>query len=679
MKNYQSRNAGRFLSFFLILVSLSISHNTNADAGSDFWVGAGIHDITGPAADVMMMGYVHLKQTTAGIHTRLRSRAFVISDPRSGKRVAMVTIDQMSVPDAVTSKVIEKLRARFGDLYTEANTLIAATHTHSAPGGFSRYHLYDFFTSKGFSQQNFQAIVNGIYASIVKAHQNSAPATITMAEGELLDASVSRSSDAYLRNPASERGRFSGNVDRNMTLLKFTGLDGAPIGTINWFAVHATSMKKNNNLISADNKGYAAMLFEKALGTNYRSPKGFVAAFANSNAGDSSPSSGGADVDENGDWICALRDNFKCTEQNAKRQWATAKQLFDSAQERLSTVVDYRHAFIDMSNVTVRAEFATGADGREQKTCFGAIGLSMLAGTKDGWGVGREKQTCADPSLIGGALCALHSCHGQKPVVLATGLKGPYPWTPQILPLQIIRLGELAIVAVPAEFTTMSGRRLRKTVQLALAGIGVRQVVLSGYSNSYAGYVATREEYQMQNYEGASTHFGEWTLAAYQQEFSNLAKALAEKREVPPGPQPLDTSAMKELQIPGKVGADTVPAGLRFGSVVVDAKQWYRREQTVAVQFWGAYPNNDLLTQSSFLEVQKLDHGNWSTVADDGDYETKFIWERKQKSRSLVTVQWAIPITQAPGNYRVLHRGVSKSPRGTLAPYQGVSSSFRVN
>ena len=41
----------------------------------------------------------------------------------------------------------------------------------------------------------------------------------------------------------------------------------------------------------------------------------------------------------------------------------------------------------------------------------------------------------------------------------------PYPWQPKIIPIQLLRVGQLVIIAVPGEFTTMSGRFLRDAVQ----------------------------------------------------------------------------------------------------------------------------------------------------------------------------------------------------------------------
>lgn len=69
-------------------------------------------------------------------------------------------------------------------------------------------------------------------------------------------------------------------------------------------------------------------------------------------------------------------------------------------------------------------------------------------------------------------------CHKPKPILLATGeMKFPFMWQPQIVPLQLIsignfntnpsstsRRGALVIAALPGEFTTMSGRRLRNRI-----------------------------------------------------------------------------------------------------------------------------------------------------------------------------------------------------------------------
>ena len=50
----------------------------------------------------------------------------------------------------------------------------------------------------------------------------------------------------------------------------------------------------------------------------------------------------------------------------------------------------------------------------------------------------------------------------------------------------------------------------------------IYHVILSTYANDYAQYITTKEEYDMQHYEGASTPFGPQTLAAYTQAYEQL-------------------------------------------------------------------------------------------------------------------------------------------------------------
>ena len=43
----------------------------------------------------------------------------------------------------------------------------------------------------------------------------------------------------------------------------FNAETNVPMGVINWFAVHPTSMNNTNHLISGDNKGLASQLLER--------------------------------------------------------------------------------------------------------------------------------------------------------------------------------------------------------------------------------------------------------------------------------------------------------------------------------------------------------------------------------------------------------------------------------
>jgi neutral ceramidase len=670
--------------FFIGVISIDSYAGTVADGNSSkvtpckgsgtYRIGSGIYDITGPAAELGMMGYARIGQKTAGIHTRLWSRAFVIASPCNDNRVAIVSADLGLISQAVKQKVVERLQQTFGDLYHDGNVLLSATHTHSGPGGYSHYVFYN-LTILGFDEQNFNAIVDGVVQSVIRAHQHLVQGTIKIAIGELPAAGINRSAEAYLENPEAERSRYDADTDTRMTLLKFERADGEEMGTLNWFAVHGTSMGNDNLLISGDNKGYASYLFEKLKKSDYRRPKTFVAAFAQSNCGDVTPNIFGGE-DGGGD------SDFESTAISAHKQFEMALQLYNDAARMLTGGVNFRHRYVKMNAVAVSPDFT---DGAEAETCPAGIGISMAAGAEDGPGFGQEGWTCADGDNFWADLfCDEHysDCQAEKPVVLETGSMQPYPWTPAVLPLQIVTIGNLALVAVPFELTTMAGRRLRQTVANRLNVAGIDTVVVAGLSNAYAGYVTTRQEYALQHYEGASTHFGPWTLAALRQEFDDLASALLQNRSVDPGPSPLDLSCCQETLQTGVV-YDDKPLFKKFGSVHLNVNSAYRRGEIVKVVFWGGHPKNNLKTQDSFLEIQRKEGRNWVPVARDLDWETKYLWKRiacvPTFGCSHVTVLWDIPADTVPGIYRIRHFGHWKSGwDGHIRAYKGTSREFRV-
>jgi neutral ceramidase len=259
----------------------------------NFKIGSGIYDITGPAAEVGMMGYAQTNQRTHGLHMRLRARAFVFLDD-SNKRLVLVNLDLCMTFQMIKWKVIEQLQKMYGNLYTHDNVIISSIHTHSGPAGYSMYVLYD-VSSFGFYEDNFKTIVAGIVEAIRQAHESIRPAKMFLNSGVLHEANINRSPSAYLMNPKSEIARYDYNTDQNFTLLRIEDGNGKDFGMINWFSVHCTSMNNTNTLISSDNKGYAALLFEKQMNGPKSFPgRGpFVAVFQQSNEGDVSPNTRG--------------------------------------------------------------------------------------------------------------------------------------------------------------------------------------------------------------------------------------------------------------------------------------------------------------------------------------------------------------------------------------------------
>jgi neutral ceramidase len=340
-----------------------------------YLVGRGLSDITGEAAECGMLGYGRADQQTEGIHTRQRVRAFVIAQGPDGPRVLLVINDLPLVFDSVHQEVLRRLRAAYGDLYTATNTMITATHTHCAPGGYSHHLLYNSNT-KGFRPQTFGALVDGIVEAVTRAHADLSASQLFLGHGELHNASVNRSRVAFDRNPAEERSYFPEAIDPQTTLLRVER-DGATVGVVNWFASHCTSMTNRNRLISADNKGYAGYFWERLMeGVDYLGgpdvDPGFVAAFAQTNAGDMSPNLNLHPGDG------PTEDEVENTRIIGRRQYDAAAAIAATGGEAVTGPIDARMTYVDLADVTVRPEF-TG-DGRAHRTSGPAGGSASLAG-----------------------------------------------------------------------------------------------------------------------------------------------------------------------------------------------------------------------------------------------------------------------------------------------------------
>jgi neutral ceramidase len=67
--------------------------------------------------------------------------------------------------------VLKLLEQKYPGVYTYQNLMMSSTHTHSTSGGYSRRVLYE-IASLGFYKDNLEAVVNGVVAAIVEAHES---------------------------------------------------------------------------------------------------------------------------------------------------------------------------------------------------------------------------------------------------------------------------------------------------------------------------------------------------------------------------------------------------------------------------------------------------------------------------------------------------------------------------
>lgn len=638
-----------------------------------FQVGRGLSDVTGEPADCGMLGYGKSTQRTKGLHTRLRSRAFVfVADSR---RLLLVVNDLPMITESITQAVLRELVPRFGGLYREDNVLLTATHTHCGPGGYSHYLLYN-LTTNGFHEVTFRAIVDGIVEAVERAHADVAPSELSLAHGQLHDASINRSRSSFDRNPDADKAVFPDAIDPQTTLLRIAR-DGKAVGAINWFPTHGTSMSNHNCLISGDNKGYAGYHWERVVeGVDYRqhTADDFVSAFAQTNAGDMSPNLNNAPSSG------PTEDEFENTRIIGRRQYDAAAALLAQPGTPLGDGVDHRMTYLDLGATEVTAEF-TG-DGRSHRTSPAQTAAAALAGTDEGKGFPGFRQgrnglmDRLSDKVIYRLSPRLREAQSPKAIVLpASPINKLYPIVQQRVPVHLVRLGRLYLIGIPGEVTIVAGLRLRRTVA-AIVGADLQDVLVAGYTNAYFHYVTTPEEYDNQRYEGGSTLFGRWQLGALMQTAAYLATALRDGTPADPGPRPPDLSTRRVSWL--RKHRPDVAVGGAFGHVVAQPDARCERGDRIGVTFVGAYPNNDLHRGGTYLEVQRRDGRQWTTVADDGDWSTMLRYRRRGRSGSHITITWDVPPDAPAGDYRIRYHGDARDSTGALHPFTGTSRAVAV-
>jgi neutral ceramidase len=363
------------------------------------------------------------------------------------------------------------------------------------------------------------------------------------------------------------------------------------------------------------------------------------------------------------------------------------------------------------------------------RTCPAALGYSFAAGTTDGPGAFDFKQAQpGDPnanplwSVIGNRVHTPNdtqkACHGDKAILLDVGESdSPYSWSPNIVDIQLLRVGQMLMIVAPGEATTMSGRRWKDAIGAAakdglpdLSADNVEPIViLGGPANTYAHYIATPEEYSIQRYEGASTLYGPHTLDAYVHQTVALipqlhasSPSLPHKQDGPDPPININNS----LSFITPVVVDRPPFFKSFGDVSSDVSTRYRAGDTISASFIGANPRNDFRLGGTFAAVERYDAETsvWTQVRDDEDWSLLFEWKRTGTvtGTSEVTISWETKwetggwhgsshdavnslhgslFTRAHdlvGKYRLKYYGDAKALGGRITAFEGTSGEFEI-
>ena len=732
MKQVRKVFLALLLAATMVVTVLGTAFAANAKSGT-VRVGVGKADITGPITDIST-GYNSLGDLMKGLLMRLNARAFIVET--NGEPQVYVSAELVHMTESIKPGVLKELKKRGLTQYTEENTMISATHCHSSTSNTSWYALYDLINGvPGYDDESYEVIVLGIADAIQKAHENLAPGSVTLAYGNTSIDSYNRSLLAARKNKnykttAKNTTQESwASVSKEMSLLTFKQNGKGEVGMLSFFPSHGTSNSINNELVAADHKGYASYYVEQTKGD------GYVAAFAQAECGDVSPNEPQKDVtaafqrpDDVDKTLDAIENEIVDGTQEATAALWLQKGGKGVTTINLTKTARTNYSVIDFSNIKVDKyyigdHYMPYDDIDNAHTTEPCIGAGIIAGDEEGAPVDNAKEGAVKHTFVKNAdgtytkqkvdfneidLSGLEKLFDplwpyamkllksdefdedqmEKVVCLAVGHRGweltGKPLMEPETPLQVFRIGQVAIAACPFELTTEQGRRTKEVLSKTLSKAGVKHVIMSTYSNAYSQYMVTREEFAEQHYEGATDLFGPWSGAALTQELDRLCKDSVAGRASKSTATLRDTAPAALLY----TYAAAVPTPVDIndsGKLVTDVKDTYKRGETVTATFEAANPrsisdlriagNKELVPDNyTYMKVQKLVNGKWKCVATDADPYT-YIRYHNHVSSYRVNVNW-LTKKAAKGTYRLVYYGVKKDTLISYHKVVGRSSAF---
>jgi len=402
-----------------------------------------------------------------------------------------------------------------------------------------------------------------------------------------------------------------------------------PLGAWTSFANHGTVVKSEFGRYSADHGGVAALQLEARIRDDAQVPAGqaLVAVYGSADQGDQS-----AGLEHNGP---AGADLVGRTEGDAMfRAWKRAEATLTPRPT--------------LGRKWMRFCFCgRGTSDGGRVADKPVIGAPFLTGSEEGRG---PLFDAARLMLEGLRLPALDPVQGGK-VQVPIG-----SWS-EAWPMALLQIGDGGIVTIPGEPTMGVGERLRAAVLEAAKGAGVKRAVVAGLVNDYLNYVTTPEEYDTQQYEGASTVFGRHEGTFFVDRARELGRALSG------APIALE---QRDYDASNGVRPDGPPYGTGAASGTIVSQPGSVRRLGHATLVWkGGADGADLPVDRAFLTAERRVDGRW--VAVDNDLGVSFVWKVDGSGRYEAT--WEPPVNAPTGTYRLV---VSASR------YRLASASFAV-
>ncbi len=622
----------------LLVLGIVLLAAAPAQAAPKLRAGAGQADITPPQTGYYLGGWTRADRLGTGVSTRLFSNALVLQ--RGQRKLALVAVELFAIPAGLQEAVAAKLAALGFD---RTNVLLAASHTHSGPGGFANNPTYNtsapsietigdpltfykLFNPDPADVQLYTWMVERIAESVQRADADRAPAAAAWGRARLVGLTQNRSIEAHLANhgmgdlelgegrPEMDPDGAVHTIDPDVDVLRVDKIRRGrrvPIGAWSNFANHGTVVHAELQAYSGDHHASAWRVFAARVRRAGNVPRRqtVVNVYPNSDEGD---------------------------------QTAGIVNVGPAAADRVGRV-EAAHMFRAWRKAGRRLSRRVSLDGRWTRSCFcgrdtatgpvdtaGRPGAGFFTGSEEGrgplhdqTGVPFEGRRCPDQGDPQGPKCVV-----------------PGGNFPPAVPLAVWQIGDRALVTMPGEATKQVGTDTRSAVLGAVRGSGIRRVVIAGLALEFIQYVSTPAEYGWQSYEGASSLWGAHQATFLQERYVELARALVEGR---PAEKPFEYDASYGVTPNG----EPYPDGAGSGEITAQPED-VQRLQRATLTFAGAPSGHDLPADRAFLTAQRQVGRRWRTYATD--LGMQFLW--RADDAGTYSVQWEVPLSAPAGRYR---------------------------
>lgn len=630
-----------FLTYPKTTLSFQLTEPARVDAPGHLQAGVAVRDIT-PPPGLPKFGYSTFAADADGFRTRLKARAIYLHAPGSTP-LALVQLD-LGAGSLILHKRVAELIAQHTNVPAHGLSLLV-THTHTGPGNFLDSDFYNVFGSNraGFDEPLFDFLAAQIADALIDAYQHRRDARVATGQQDAWGLTRNRSLAAWARNHGLDPDTLPGDavfraVNPRMTMLRIDQRadDGCfhPAAALTSFSVHGTAIPAFTAPYHGDVWAGLARNIRvdqrpagDACGAN---PFAFVHAPFQATHGDNNP-----------DVRAGQRGHMEATRiGNALAAHASAlhASLAGELRADISTQVASRElALLELSSADrfglceraiVGAATAGAANDDE------VFPVSYLPFLQEGW----PRRFFSD------------GCHGVKQWMLSKlQLLLPAERFPHRALLQVIRIDDLAWVALPWEVTLEAGNRIRSEVSEAL-GPDVARVEISSLANGYMGYAVTAEEYGAQYYEGGHTLYGPGTVPFLAGQSARLAADLGDKPFLADLPAESRFELVTRSHWPTVAQAASAPGFL-------DAPVFHAAEVNQQ-PYWSAQVQAEaaavVALHQPLIAVEHWHDGQWRTLVDDQGMDLQLLTGDQPGRWQL---RWFEPDHQGRYRFRVESRG----------------------